>query len=154
MARASNAMNKNLSLVKALQRRNRLDKEKNPLAKTKQAAKDQREKIESRINALEKQRAEFNQQIDDTIKKERQQLRALSRLEDMVSDALPMKDGIPIVDEKPPVIEDKPDIKDKPIAEKPKPRARPRKASPDSAAKPSTTKRTTTATTRRRTTKK
>ncbi|WP_407333973.1 hypothetical protein [Enterovibrio sp. 27052020O] len=85
MAKASEVLKKHISLVEALQKVSHPDKEPDPIGRTKANALEQQSRVERRIADLELQRAVFNKQIDESIQREREQLKEIGKFEDMVS---------------------------------------------------------------------
>ncbi|OEE67113.1 hypothetical protein A1OO_15260 [Enterovibrio norvegicus FF-33] len=85
MAKASEVLKKHISLVEALQKVSHPDKEPDPIGRTKANALAQQSRVERRIADLEQQRAVFNKQIDESIQREREQLKEIGKFEDMVS---------------------------------------------------------------------
>lgn len=126
MAKAQDLLKKHFSLVSDLQKVNRPLGEKNPIGRTKANAEAQRSRLERRIAELEKQREVFNRSIDESIKREQEQLDEIRKFEDMVSEPQQNKE------------QDKPKPAPKPA---PKPRA---KASVKAATKKVTPARKTT----------
>ncbi|MGF1704623.1 hypothetical protein [Enterovibrio baiacu] len=135
MAKAQDLLKKHFSLVSDLQKVNRPLGEKNPIGHTKANAEAQRSRLERRIAELEKQREVFNRSIDESIKREQEQLDEIRKFEDMVSEPQQNKE------------QDKPKPAPKPA---PKPRA---KASVKAATKkvPPARKTTTRAAAKKRT---
>ncbi|WP_163390533.1 hypothetical protein [Enterovibrio norvegicus] len=126
MAKAQDLLKKHFSLVSDLQKVNRPLGEKNPIGRTKANAEAQRSRLERRIAELEKQREVFNRSIDESIKREQEQLDEIRKFEDMVTEPQQNKE------------QDKP----KPV---PKPALKPRaKASVKAATKKVTPARKTT----------
>ncbi|MEZ8129406.1 hypothetical protein [Enterovibrio norvegicus] len=126
MAKAQDLLKKHFSLVSDLQKVNRPLGEKNPIGRTKANAEAQRSRLERRIAELEKQREVFNRSIDESIKREQEQLDEIRKFEDMVTEPQQNKE------------QDKPKPAPKPA---PKPRA---KASVKAATKKVTPARKTT----------
>ncbi|MEI8610392.1 hypothetical protein P4S70_15985 [Enterovibrio sp. Hal110] len=126
MANAQDLLKKHFSLVSDLQKVNRPLGEKNPIGRTKANAEAQRSRLERRIAELEKQRDVFNRNIDESIKREQEQLDEIHKFEDMVTEPQQNKE------------QDKPKPVPKPA---PKPRA---KASVKAATKKVTPARKTT----------
>ncbi|OEE60725.1 hypothetical protein A1OW_22570 [Enterovibrio norvegicus] len=126
MAKAQDLLKKHFSLVSDLQKVNRPLGEKNPIGRTKANAEAQRSRLERRIAELEKQREVFNRSIDESIKREQEQLDEIRKFEDMVTEPQQNKE------------QDKPKPVPKPA---PKPRA---KASVKAATKKVTPARKTT----------
>ncbi|MBE1273623.1 hypothetical protein [Enterovibrio baiacu] len=126
MAKAQDLLKKHFSLVSDLQKVSRPLGEKNPIGRTKANAEMQRSRLERRIAELEKQREVFNRSIDESIKREQEQLDEIRKFEDMVSEPQQNKE------------QDKPKPAPKPA---PKPRA---KASVKAATKKVTPARKTT----------
>ncbi|WP_283131918.1 hypothetical protein [Enterovibrio norvegicus] len=86
MAKAQDLLKKHFSLVSDLQKVNRPLGEKNPIGRTKANAEAQRSRLERRIAELEKQREVFNRSIDESIKREQEQLDEIRKFEDMVTE--------------------------------------------------------------------
>ncbi|MEZ8025764.1 hypothetical protein [Enterovibrio norvegicus] len=126
MAKAQDLLKKHFSLVSDLQKVNRPLGEKDPIGRTKANAEAQRSRLERRIAELEKQREVFNRSIDESIKREQEQLDEIRKFEDMVTEPQQNKE------------QDKPKPVPKPA---PKPRA---KASVKAATKKVTPARKTT----------
>ncbi|MEZ8080790.1 hypothetical protein [Enterovibrio norvegicus] len=126
MAKAQDLLKKHFSLVSDLQKVNRPLGAKNPIGRTKANAEAQRSRLERRIAELEKQREVFNRSIDESIKREQEQLDEIRKFEDMLTEPQQNKE------------QDKPKPAPKPA---PKPRA---KASVKAATKKVTPARKTT----------
>ncbi|MEZ8140830.1 hypothetical protein [Enterovibrio sp. FF113] len=117
MAKASEVLKKHISLVEALQKVSHPDKEPDPIGRTKANALAQQSRVERRIVDLEQQRAVFNKQIDESIQREREQLKEIGKFEDMVSQTTEPKKEQP---------KEEPIKQDEIRPEKPAPKPRPK----------------------------
>ncbi|WP_394209205.1 hypothetical protein [Enterovibrio calviensis] len=117
MAKASEVLKKHISLVEALQKVSHPDKEPDPIGRTKANALAQQSRVERRIADLEQQRAVFNKQIDESIQREREQLKEIGKFEDMVSQTTELKKEQP---------KEEPIKQDEIRPEKPAPKPRPK----------------------------
>ncbi|MGF1767891.1 hypothetical protein L4D06_11000 [Enterovibrio makurazakiensis] len=158
MAKANEILKKHLSLVAELQKVAKPNNNPDPIGTTQKNAAAQKSRIEGRIASLEQQRAVFNKQIDESIEREKSQLKEMDKLQDSVAQQQkpePKPKPKPKQETKPRMAP-KPTVDVKPQTEE-KPKPRPRKTTRVDAtlkATPVRRRATATQTTKRKTPKK